>query len=385
MICSKMTIIFLIFTLFFFNYSFAYNVRKYGADPNGNSDCTQSFLDAWADACKTDGSATVYVPKGRYLLSKTVFDGKSCNNQETTIRIDGTLIQGSSDYDYNWLVFEEVAGLNILGGTLDGQGQDLWACKKSGGGGCHQGATSLGLYNSKDVTIDGLKSTDSQMFHIIVYECDNVNFLNTEISAPENSPNTDGIHIEQSSAVNITNATIATGDDCISIGPGSTNVWIEDIACGPGHGISIGSLGRSQNEEGVQNVTVKTATFTGTQNGVRIKTFASPSNAFVTDVLFQDIDIVNSQNPILIDQNYCPDNNCPHEGSGVKISDITYKDVRGTSATQVAVRLECSEIKPCQRIHLDNVQLTYNNEQATASCKNALPTIANNVWPSCNE
>ncbi|KAK9949702.1 hypothetical protein M0R45_005219 [Rubus argutus] len=32
----------------------------------------------------------------------------------------------------------------------------------------------------------------------------------------------------------------------------------------------IGSLGKEQEEDGVQNLTVKTVTFTGTQNGLRI-------------------------------------------------------------------------------------------------------------------
>ena len=64
----------------------------------------------------------------------------------------------------------------------------------------------------------------------------------------------------------------------------------------------------------MQNVTVKTVTFTGTQNGVRIKTWAKPSNGFVRGVLFQHATMINVQNPIIIEQNYCPDNtNCPNQ------------------------------------------------------------------------
>ena len=77
---------------------------------------------------------------------------------------------------------------------------------------------------------------------------------------------------------------------------------------------SIGSLGKDLKEEGVQNVTVTTATFTGTQNGVRIKSWARASNGFARDVRFQHIAMVNVQNPIFIDQNYCPNkNNCPDQ------------------------------------------------------------------------
>ena len=57
------------------------------------------------------------------------------------------------------------------------------------------------------------------------------------VTAAGNSPNTDGIHVQLSSSVTILNSKIETGDDCISIGPGTTNLWIENVACGPGHEI----------------------------------------------------------------------------------------------------------------------------------------------------
>ncbi|KAL3642144.1 hypothetical protein CASFOL_012959 [Castilleja foliolosa] len=387
MICTKMTIIFLIFT-FFFNYSFAdqpsYNVQDYGAKPNGNSDCTQYFLDAWEAACKTKGRATVYVPKGRYLLSKTVFDGNGCNNEETTIRIDGTLIHTPTDYsDENWLVFQEVTGVNILAGKIDAKGRYLWECKRSGKS-CNQGAMSLALYNSSDVTINGLTSINSQMFHLFIFGCQNVSLFNTNIYAPKLSPNTDGIHVEYSSEVTISNSLIRTGDDCISIGRGASNVWIEKIACGPGHGISIGSLGWSLQEEGVENVTVKNVTLKGTQNGLRIKTWARLSTSYVRNVLYQNIKMINTYNPILIDQMYCPHNiNCPTEGSGVKISKITYVNVWGTSASEVAVALNCSSLEPCRGIKLNQVKLRYDGGEAVGSCDNAWVKISSNVRPKC--
>lgn len=113
-----------------------YNVQSFGAKPDGKSDCTNSFLSAWAAACATVKPATIYVPPGRFLIGSALFWGQNCKNNAITIRIDGTLV---APYDYgvigntlNWLKFERVNGLSIYGGTLDGQGTGLWACKNSG-------------------------------------------------------------------------------------------------------------------------------------------------------------------------------------------------------------------------------------------------------------
>ncbi|KAG8369382.1 hypothetical protein BUALT_Bualt14G0005400 [Buddleja alternifolia] len=375
MVCRK-TIQILTF-IFFYNYStsFAanpsYNVQSFGAKPNGKSDSTKAFLSAWGAACATTQPASIYVPPGKYLLRNAYFTGKLCKNTAITIRIDGTLL-APSDYNAignsgNWLKFQWVTGVSIYGGTLDGQGTKLWACKNSSKS-CPKGVTSLAFYSSNNISVNGLSSLNSQKFHILIEGCRNASVLNMKISAPENSPNTDGIHVEQSSGVTIMNSRIATGDDCISIGPGNSNIWIENLSCGPGHGISIGSLGWDLQEAGVQNVTVKTATFTGTQNGVRVKTWARPSNGFVKNVLFQHIVIVNAKYPIIIDQNYCPDHkNCPTQASGVKISNIKYQDIHGTSATEVAVKFDCSKTNPCSGITLNEVNLNYRNKPATAS------------------
>lgn len=72
---------------------------------------------------------------------------------------------------------------------------------------------------------------------MIVYKCNNTKLQGIKISAPADSPNTDGIHVQLSTGVSILSSQIGTGDDCISIGPGTVNTWIESVSCGPGHGI----------------------------------------------------------------------------------------------------------------------------------------------------
>ncbi|KAL3724259.1 hypothetical protein ACJRO7_029430 [Eucalyptus globulus] len=365
--------------------SVQYNVVSLGAKADGKTDSSKAFLSAWASACKSTSAATVYVPQGQFFVQSASFNGP-CKNSAITVRIDGTLV-APSDYNVNgkvgnWIIFRDVTGLSVLGGTFDGQGTLLWACKSSGKS-CPGGATNLEISNSQNILVSGLSSLNSQMFHIVINACQNVKMQGVKVSASGNSPNTDGIHVGASTGVTILNSKIGTGDDCVSIGPGSNNLWIENIACGPGHGISIGSLGKEQQEDGVQNVTINTATFTGTQNGVRIKSWARPSNSYARNILFQHAIMNNVQNPIIIDQNYCPDNSgCPNQASGVRVSDVTYQDIHGTSATEVAVKFDCSSTYPCTGIKMQDVKLTYQNQVATASCAHAGGTASGTEQPS---
>lgn len=161
--------------------------------------------------------------------------------------------------------------------------------------------------------IENIHSVDSEMFHFHVHDSDNLLLKNIHITAPENSHNTDGIHIGNSNNVRIHIASISTGDDCVSIGAGNTNITVSDVVCGPGHGISIGSLGKYEGEKDVKGIIVRDCTFRNTDNGVRIKTWApSKSTATLSDVKFINIQVENTKNPILIDQYYCSDSPCKH-------------------------------------------------------------------------
>lgn len=83
-----------------------------------------------------------------------------------------------------------------------------------------------------------------------------------------------------------------------------------NVRCGPGHGISIGSLGGGPKEEDVSGIAVRNCTFFGTENGVRIKTWARNYASSASNITFQQITMNNVRNPIIIDQQYCPSGNC---------------------------------------------------------------------------
>ncbi|TKY73013.1 Polygalacturonase protein [Spatholobus suberectus] len=360
------------------------NVVSFGAKPNDKFDSTTPFLKAWSSACGSKESTTIYVPKGSFLLKQVTFGGPCMN--KIKFQIDGTIVApsdyrslGNSGY---WILFRKLNGISIYGGTLDGRGDGYWSCRKAGRS-CPAGARSISFSSSNNVTVSGLTSLDSQAMHIAIDHCKTVVIQNVKIKAPTTSPNTDGINVMFSTGVTVSRATIMTGDDCIAISLGTTNVWIESVTCGPGHGISIGSLGTFADEAGVQNVTVTNSIFTNTQNGVRIKSWARPSNGYAKDIVFRNLTMQNAYNPIIIDQNYCPTGSaCPHQNSGVKISKVSYEHIKGTSASPVAINFGCSQSNPCGGIKLQDIKLMYYKGTTTSSCRNVGGISSGVVIPS---
>ncbi|KAK9130620.1 hypothetical protein Sjap_011107 [Stephania japonica] len=317
----------------------SFNVVKFGAKADGRTDSTGAFFNAWTAACNSPSPPRLYVPRGTYLIKRLELRGPCKSTSRMTVQIDGTLV-APSDYHQlgnsgNWLLFVKISGLSFIG-------------------------------------VSGLTSVNSQASHMVISGCRNVVVSRVKIRAPDQSPNTDGIHVQTSTGVTIKDSIIRTGDDCISIGPGTKKLLIQGISCGPGHGISIGSLAKDVKEEGVEDVTVKNVAFSGSDNGLRIKSWARPSNGYVRGVTYQDITMNNVKNPIIIDQRYCPEGRgCPNQSSGIKISQVTYRNIRGTSATPVAMNFQCSATNPCSGIRLQNVKLSYLSSAATSSCVHA--------------
>ncbi|CAI0467228.1 unnamed protein product [Linum tenue] len=260
-----------------------------------------------------------------------------------------------------WMSFEDVDGLTVCGtGTIDGQGQNMWPynnCGKSGGT-C---SPSLKFSNVSYGTISNITLSNGKGFHMGFYLCNNIRVENVTILSPWDSPNTDGIHISRSVNVTVDSSDIGVGDDCVSIGPGSVNVSVSNVQCGPGHGISIGSLGKYPDEEDVIGITVQNCTINGTQNGIRVKTWPGSPAGSATGILFENIAMINVSNPVMIDQEYCPSRTCNiTKPSRVKLKDIEVKNVTGTyngDAPTPPVTLLCSTHQPCENINLIDIDL----------------------------
>ncbi|KAM3696262.1 hypothetical protein ACB098_06G025900 [Castanea mollissima] len=367
-----------------------FNVMNYGAVADENTDNSKVFEYVFNKACQSEGINLVLIPQGTYMLWPIILKGP-CKGQ-VEFQIIGTLKaptdKAATFNVYYWIAFQYIDRLILKGGgKLDGQGLSAWnvyTCNVDPN--CKALPISLRLDFVTNSRISHLYSINSKSAHVNIFGCQHVTFDHIHIIAPKDSPNTDGIHIGSSSNINIFNSIIATGDDCVSLSSGSKDINIQDVKCGPGHGISVGSLGGVPNEEDVSGLTVTHSTFIGTQNGLRVKTWARPYSSNVFNITFENIIMENVDNPIIIDQQYCPLRNCKKGDSQVQIRDVKFRNITGTSSSKIAVAFDCSKSKPCKNIELNNINLTYNGAggPATSLCSNAKGiAIGQQQPPSC--
>ncbi|CAA0828228.1 Exopolygalacturonase clone GBGE184 [Striga hermonthica] len=317
------------------------------------------------------------------MVGEVVFTGPC--TQPITIEIQGNITASSDPSSYShgaWIMVQHAENVEVTGGgTINAHGKDFW--------GFSDGDTSVlpvsfvfqAVSNCK---LHDLNFVDSMGFHTKVTDSHDVAVNNLKITAPETSPNTDGLHLSNATNIDITDSIIGTGDDCISIGQGSKNVTVTGVTCGPGHGISVGSLGKRPNELDVAGITVKNCTLTGTTNGARIKTFHDSPQLSASGIIYQDIVMNQVKNPIIIDQHYSSKNK-PKQSS-VKISDVHFLNIKGTTSSEIPVNLACSTKFPCENIELADIDLapvgSISLKSACESAKTLLKGVQNPPGPS---
>ncbi|KAG8086257.1 hypothetical protein GUJ93_ZPchr0010g10508 [Zizania palustris] len=367
----------------------------FGAVGDGIANDTQAFLDAWNAACASTEQAVLAVPAGKTYQIWPLHLAGPCR-KKLKLLIAGTIAAPASPDEWagrdptKWLYIYGVDDLSISGGgTIDGRGSEWWArsCKRKKTKPCNTRAPPKAVHfeECRGVSVQGVTLQNGPQFHLVFTRCSDVkaNFL--RVAAPGDSPNTDGIHLNDTSHVEIKDNLIMTGDDCVSMVGNCSDVRVKDISCGPGHGISIGSLGKNRTTDRVQNVKVDTCLLTNTTNGVRIKSWQG-GMGFAYNLRFESIVMKNVSNPIIIDQYYCDQATpCANQTQAVRVRKVEFVDIRGTSATKQAVKFACSDAVPCRELELKNVNLTMEGGGAASGfCYMAYGKTAGTVVPpSC--
>lgn len=218
-----------------------FDVRDYGAVPDGvtrNTDAIQTAI----DACAAAGGGTVQIAGGVYMTG--MIELKSGVNLH--LETDGRLLGSPDCADYPekdrvhvdrqklprrrgaCLIFaEECRNISITGpGTIDGNGEAFiepvpaneayWMpYRRIDAPTPPRVVFFTGCQNVlvEDVTMTNQPAGWSYWIH----DCDDVHFDRVKIRARVDFPNNDGIHINASRNVTVSNSVISCGDDCLIV------------------------------------------------------------------------------------------------------------------------------------------------------------------------
>jgi polygalacturonase len=271
-----------------------FDVTRYGAKPDGKTDCTAAFRQAIEEASRAGGGRVV-VAEG-VCLTGAIHLKSNVNlvvRKGATIRFDTdpklypivlTRFEGLECMNYSPFIYaldqENIAVTG--GGTLDGQANAghwwPWA-RKRGPDGENQRKARAALgemaekgvpvaerkfgdggylrpmfvqpYRCTNVQIEDLTIVNSPMYEMHPVLCKNVTVRNVTVSS--HGPNNDGCDPESSVDVLIDGCTFDTGDDCIAIKSGrnadgrrlhapSENLIVQNCTMKDGHGgVTMGS------------------------------------------------------------------------------------------------------------------------------------------------
>lgn len=218
-----------------------YDIKKYGAVGDGCTINTNAIQYA-IDDCFSNGGGTVVISNGVYMTGSLTMK----SNIRLHIEANATLLGSPNCSDYPektdlkhvisknlprqrnaCLIFaEECENISITGmGKIDCNGESFvkrkpepytgWAYERIDAPTPPRAVFFTGCKNIRveDITMTNQPSGWSYWIH----DCDYVTFDKCKIIADVNYPNNDGIHINSSRNVNISNCDITCGDDCIVV------------------------------------------------------------------------------------------------------------------------------------------------------------------------
>ncbi|KAE8664322.1 F18B13.22 protein isoform 3 [Hibiscus syriacus] len=336
-----------------------------GAVVDGTADNSEALLKAWNFVCSReveDGVWIILVPGNQtFLLRPLTFNGP-CKAKEIKFLIMGRIISPISPETWEgfdqgrWLTFNRVSGLEIKGrGEIDGRGWGWWnqSCRYHP----HLGAPCTSLaptvsrfldfdYASRHRSLSQVRLVYSSQTHVLIRGTNDFIVDDEVITTPETSPNTDGIHISSASNIFIRNSIIGT-------------VW---------------TWPWNKHWKLRKGKKLRTSAEHSRKHGILQRNYEWSSNQDMAGVTFENLSFEKEKNLIIIDQNYCNVRGaCGELETGVKIRDMVYKNLRGTSSTEVAITLNCSRSVSCTGLLLQSVLLksALTGTNVSSSCINA--------------
>ncbi|KAF2840097.1 glycoside hydrolase family 28 protein [Patellaria atrata CBS 101060] len=259
-----------------------------------------------------------------------------------------------------------VGGSNI---AFRGHGQALffgngqtWYDQNRNQGNQNGRPISFTLWKATNVLIDGITWRQPQFWHTFVAHSQNITMTNLDMNATSNSQwstvNTDGTDTWNSRDIVIRNWTVTCGDDCISIKGNSTNVHVSNVTCHESGAMCIGSIGSNANQpDYVENIVFENIKAYHSSNAAWIKTY--PGTGYVRNVTFRNIEFDDVNQPIYISPCIYTGQNC--DSSRLRISDIKWENIKGTSRYNIGAGIHCSAAAPCQNLQFSGIDIKKKN------------------------
>ncbi len=286
-----------------------FNVTTYGAVGNDSMNDTTAIQDA-INAASAAGGGTVVISgtdnaAGSYLSGPLTM-ASHVNlevNGELQMLPYGTYPANAGNTYTNFINGANLSNVEVSGtGIINGQGAPWWSAYEASNFARPQ---MVAFQNCAEVEVAGVTLENPPNTHINIDACTNVTVNGVTINTTASSPNTDGIDISAQNAL-IENSSISDGDDNIAIGGDtlSSNITVNNVIFGSGHGCSIGSFtDGGAGGIGLNGLTVTNCTFNGTSNGIRLKS-AVGRGGIVENLTYSNLTMTNVPTPVSIESYY---------------------------------------------------------------------------------
>ncbi|KAH0374614.1 kinase-like protein, partial [Aureobasidium melanogenum] len=168
--------------------------------------------------------------------------------------------------------------------------------------------------------------------------------------------NTDGFDISSLDGMVLRDSKVLNQDDCVAITSGN-NITVSNMYCDGGHGLSIGSVGGKSNNN-VTNILFENSKVLNSQNGARIKT-NSGTTGYIANIEYRNIQVSNiSIYGIDIQQDYLNGGPTGVPTDGVVIKNITMSNIRGTAQTKARDYYILCGDGSCSNFTFNNIRIT---------------------------
>lgn len=370
-----------------------FNVTGYGAKGNGVTDDAKAIQRA-IDACSASGGGSVIIPSGKTFMAGPLH---LKSNVDLHLQPNSVLLANPDEAVYTesafrenrgegmmWISGKDIQNISITGrGRIDGNGVAFMGRELSDSYELKPVTDFdprphvLTLVNVSNVKINGVTIANSAYWTVHLVGCYDVAISDISLLNNLKIRNGDGIDIDHSRKVRISNCFIESGDDCICLknrrefeeyGPCEDVVVTNCIMTSRSCAVKIGS----ENMDAIRRVLFDNCIITKSNRGIGIQ---NRDEGTVSDVTFSNMTLDcrlfsdvwwGKSEPIYVTS--YPRARGNHKDAGWRfpkgatqgacgeVSDIRFIDIYSTSEN--GIFLGCDEPGKIRNITLDNIDLT---------------------------